>query len=57
MNQAEFREAFPVTRERIYFNHAAFAPYATPVAEAIQKTLQIRLEGRTDFWMRMVEDM
>lgn len=37
IDKASLRELFPITRNLVYFNHAAVGPLSVPAAEAMQK--------------------
>lgn len=39
------REQFPVTKNKVFLNHAAFSPYPKPVAETLQKFI----DGASNF--------
>lgn len=45
-NMEEVREQFPITRNRVFLNHAAHSPFPKPVAEAILRYVN----ESSDFW-------
>ncbi|MGQ9552004.1 MAG: aminotransferase class V-fold PLP-dependent enzyme, partial [Candidatus Bathycorpusculaceae bacterium] len=45
-NMEEVREQFPITRNRVFLNHAAHSPFPKPVAEAILRYVN----ESSNFW-------
>jgi len=50
LTQLQFRSLFDVTGERLYFNHAAFAPLSQPVVQAMQEFFRHRQAGNPKSW-------
>lgn len=52
MSSAAFRDLFPVTRNLIYFNHAALGPLSVRAAEAMQGFVRDQLENGALHWKK-----
>jgi selenocysteine lyase/cysteine desulfurase len=50
MTQSEFRACFDVAGERLFFNHAAYAPLSKPVVEAMNGFFLHRQQGNSKAW-------
>jgi cysteine desulfurase / selenocysteine lyase len=55
ISQNEFRQHFPHTEKRVYFNHAAVSPLSNPVLEGISKYLSWRNTADPMMWTNTVE--
>lgn len=45
---AEMRKLFPHTAHSVYFNSASYGPFSTPLKEAVENNIAIRLDCRED---------
>src|SRR5260370_39193813 len=50
MDKKSVRELFPVTRNLIYFNHAAVAPLSTRAAEAMERHVRAQRDHGALHW-------
>lgn len=57
ISQQEFRSHFESLGDRLYFNHAAYAPLSTPVLETMNNYLNVRLRGDSQTWAVAVEHL
>ncbi|NQV16487.1 aminotransferase class V-fold PLP-dependent enzyme [bacterium] len=57
ITQKEFRAFFDVAGQRIFFNHAAYAPLSRPVVNAMDEYFEHRRNGNPATWDIAVEHM
>jgi selenocysteine lyase/cysteine desulfurase len=54
MNIDDVRKLFPITKEKIYLNHASIGPLSIPAREAMEHCINAHIEG--DIPKEMIED-
>lgn len=52
MSSAAFRELFPVTRNLVYFNHAALGPLSVRAAEAMERFVHDQRDHGAQHWKK-----
>jgi len=55
ISQSEFRSHFEALGDRLYFNHAAYAPLSKPVLDTMNQYLEVRQKGDPQTWAVAVE--
>lgn len=55
MDLNKYREYFPVTKAKIYLNHAAISPLSLRVSNAIQDSIKERQSGSIDTFVQFME--
>lgn len=50
ISQSEFRHHFEALGDRLYFNHAAYAPLSKPVVDTMNHYMEVRQKGDPQTW-------